>query len=46
MFPLDRNVLMFLKFFVVLTCVFFWIRLAYLAIMRRHRIDYRDDPDD
>jgi hypothetical protein len=35
--------LLFLKFFVVLTCVFFWIRLIYLAIMRSHRIDRRDD---
>ncbi len=43
MFPIDRDLLMFLKIFVVLTCMFFWIRLVYLAIMRHNRIDRRED---
>lgn len=33
MFPLDPTLLLFVKFFVVFTCVFFWIRLAYYHIM-------------
>jgi len=45
MFPLDRNLLMLLKFFVVLTCFVFWVRLVYLAIMRHHRIDRREEYD-
>ena len=40
MFPLDRNLLLFIKFFVVITCLFFWIRLIYFAISRRHTIDH------
>jgi hypothetical protein len=46
MFPLDRNLLLFLKFFVVLTCFFFWIRLIYLAIQRQHRIYSRHLEDE
>ncbi len=41
MFPLDRDFLLLVKFFVVLTCVFFWIRLIYLALSRRHNINHR-----
>ncbi len=39
MFPLNPDLLLFLKFFVVGTCVFFWIRLAFYGLMgtRRHR---------
>ena len=41
MLPLDPTLLLFLKFFVVFTCIFFWIRLAYNTLMgdyirRRH----------
>jgi len=35
--PLDPDFLMFLKFFVVLTCVVFWIRLAYHWLFRQYR---------
>jgi hypothetical protein len=38
MFPLDRDLLLLIKFFVVLTCVFFWVRLIYLGIKRHHDI--------
>ena len=38
--PLDPDILLFLKFFVVFTCFFFWIRMAYTWMFRRyHRID-------
>ena len=37
MLPLDPDFLLFLKFFVVLTCFFFWIRLGYNALMAGHR---------
>jgi hypothetical protein len=45
MFPLHRDLLMILKFFVVLTCIFFWVRLAYLAVRRAHHIDRPRDYD-
>ena len=35
MFPLDHSLLIFLKFFVVTTCIFFWVRLAYDQIFSR-----------
>ncbi len=38
MLPLDRNLLLFIKVFVVITCVFFWIRLIYLSISKRYNI--------
>ena len=49
MFPLDAELLLFLKFFVVFTCFFFWVRLGVKALMRNHRIDahrHRDDDED
>lgn len=39
MFPLDQDLLMLLKFFILFTCIFFWLRLGYKAIMRHHRLD-------
>ncbi len=45
MFPLDRDFLLLVKFFVVLTCIFFWIRLVYISIRRRHNI-YRNHDDE
>ena len=36
MLPLDADLLIFVKFFVVLTCVFFWIKLAYDSLMRQY----------
>jgi hypothetical protein len=38
MFPLDPFLLFFLKFFVVITCIVFWLRLAMEALMRNHRV--------
>ena len=35
--PLDPDLLLYLKFFVVFTCVFFWIRLAYRWAFRQYR---------
>jgi hypothetical protein len=45
--PIDPDILLFLKFFVVVTCVFFWIRLGYLWLFRqylrpRHRHEHYD----
>ncbi|MDA0323231.1 MAG: hypothetical protein O2923_11030 [Verrucomicrobia bacterium] len=37
MFPLDPGLLMLLKFFVVLTCVCFWIELAWGIFTRASR---------
>lgn len=36
MLPLDPNFLLFLKFFVVVTCVVFWLRLGLRGLMRDH----------
>ena len=51
MFPLDSEWLMFLKLVVVITCIFFWIRLGYRALMRdqwirRHHRHRQYDEDD
>ena len=35
--PLDPDFLMFLKFFVVMTCFVFWIRLGYHWLFRQYR---------
>lgn len=37
MLPLDPFVLFLLKFFVVITCVVFWVRLGVRALMRYYR---------
>lgn len=39
MFPLDPMLLMFLKFFVVVTCIVFWLRLGIRYLTRGYRID-------
>jgi len=39
--PLDSDFLLFLKFFVVMTCFVFWIRLAYLWLFRQYRSHHR-----
>ncbi len=39
MLPLDPMFLMFLKFFVVVTCIVFWLRLGIRYITRGYRID-------
>ena len=38
MFPLDDDFLLVLKFFVLFTCFFFWIRLGVRALMRQHNL--------
>ena len=38
MLPLEPDFLMFIKFFVVLTCVVFWIRLGVIWAWRQHRM--------
>ena len=45
MLPLDSDVLMFIKFFVVFTCIFFWIKLGYDVLMRHHHIHRRHHRD-
>lgn len=35
--PVDPDLLMFLKFFIVFTCIFFWIKLGYDAAFRHYR---------
>ena len=37
MFPLDPDLLMFLKFFIVFTCIFFWIKLGWDALFGGYR---------
>lgn len=41
MLPLDPVVLMFLKFFIVLTCIVFWLRLGVRYLKRGYGIDGR-----
>jgi len=38
MFPLDPFLLFFLKFFVVITCIVFWLRLGIKALLRHDRV--------
>ena len=40
MFPLDPFFLFLLKFFVVITCMVFWLRLGVRALMRHHRVHH------
>ncbi len=37
--PLDPMFLMFLKFFVVITCIVFWLRLGIRYLTHGYRID-------
>lgn len=46
MFPLDPFLLFFLKFFVVITCMVFWLRLAVRGLMRYHRIHHPKERED
>jgi hypothetical protein len=44
MFPLDPMIVFFAKFFVFVTCVFFWLRLFYHWLARGYRRrHHRDD---
>jgi len=36
--PVDPTALIFIKFFVVITCVCFWLRLAVKHLLRRHGV--------
>ena len=38
MFPLGQDLLLFLKFFVLFTCIVFWARLGFQWLMRHHRL--------
>jgi hypothetical protein len=38
MLPLNPDLLIWTKFFVVFTCIFFWINLGYKVMMRHHRV--------
>lgn len=38
MFPLGQDLLLFLKFFVLFTCIVFWVRLGFQWLMRHHRL--------
>ena len=48
MLPLDPEFLIFLKFFVVVTCIVFWLRLGMRWLMRNHRIHqgHRHPPEE
>ena len=53
MLPLDPMFLMFLKFFVVVTCIVFWLRLGIRYLTRGYYIDtphrrhhHRDDDEE
>ena len=37
MFPLNPELLLYVKFFIFLTCVMFWVKLAYDALMKAAR---------
>jgi hypothetical protein len=41
MLPLDPDLLIFVKFFVVFTCVCFWVRVGMDLLFRHHRVDGR-----
>jgi hypothetical protein len=47
--PVDPDLLLFIKLFVVFTCVFFWIKLFYdsmrrsLGLRRYHHQRHRDE---
>ena len=36
--PIDPFLLLLLKFFVVVTCVFFWVKFLYDFLMQGHRL--------
>lgn len=38
MFPMDQGVLFFLKIFIFVTCICFWIKVIVDAIFRGHGI--------
>lgn len=44
MLPLDTDLLMFIKYFVVITCFVFWLRLGYHWLMRGFRMRDRRFP--
>ena len=44
MLPIDPELLLFLKFFIVFTCIFFWVRLAYRWLFRSYH-GYRHPHD-
>ncbi len=44
--PVDGDVLLLVKYFIFLTCVFFWIKLAYDAMKRGSRTHSRHRRED
>jgi len=38
MLPIDPNLLLIVKFFVLLTCIFFWIKLLFDQISKSMRM--------
>ena len=46
MFPLDSDFLLYVKFFIFLTCVFFWVKLGYDAFRRSTRLRHRHRSSD
>jgi hypothetical protein len=45
MHPLNPELLFFIKVFIFLTCVIFWVKLAYDAIRKSTRLRSRDEDD-
>jgi hypothetical protein len=43
MFPLDQNLLFYVKFFVFVTCVVFWVKLIYDSLKKSTRPRSRRD---
>ena len=43
MHPVDPDLLFFIKVFIFLTCVIFWVKLAYDAIMKSTRLRSQRD---
>ena len=52
MLPLDPDLLIFIKFFIFVTCIIFWIKLGYEALQKSmrmhshhhlHEMDNRDN---
>ena len=53
MFPITPDILLLVKYFIFITCICFWVKLAYDGMKRsshlhsrRHRYDEDDDEDE
>jgi hypothetical protein len=53
MFPLTPDILLLVKYFIFITCICFWVKMAYEAMKRsshlhsrHHRYEEDDDADD